>query len=220
MFTNTVSRDISFINTCFKNAENNLSLFDISQIKYNEFSKISKQANKMILRRKKSEVDKNHIQRRLNLQREQSPLAHIGWSFDNKILEWNTAAEKMFGYSKEEAIGKGTELIIPENEKKEVDKLLQNLSKDNNEIKHTNKNITKEGQIVTCEWYNNNLIDNGGNILGIVSIGFDITDVDSSKLLSEIILEETGNNVSYNTIRRFFGLVKSVKPRIYTLDIF
>ena len=53
----------------------------------------------------------------------------------------------------------------------------------------------------------------------VEKIGFDITDVDSSKLLSEIILEETGNNVSYNTIRRFFGLVKSVKPRIYTLDI-
>lgn len=53
----------------------------------------------------------------------------------------------------------------------------------------------------------------------VEKIGFDITDVDSSKLLSEIILEETGNNVSYNTIRRFFGLVKSVKPRISTLDI-
>ena len=53
----------------------------------------------------------------------------------------------------------------------------------------------------------------------IEKVGFQITDVDSSKLLSEVILEETGHNVSYNTIRRFFGLVKSVKPRIYTLDI-
>ena len=50
-------------------------------------------------------------------------------------------------------------------------------------------------------------------------IGFEITDVDSSKLLSEIILEETGANISYNTIRRLFGLVKPVQPRIYTLDI-
>ena len=53
----------------------------------------------------------------------------------------------------------------------------------------------------------------------VEKVGFQITDVDSSKLLSEIILEETGENVSYNTIRRFFGLVKSVKPRIYTLDV-
>jgi hypothetical protein len=53
----------------------------------------------------------------------------------------------------------------------------------------------------------------------IEKIGFEIIDVDSSKLLSEIILEETGDNISYNTIRRFFGIVKSVKPRIYTLDV-
>ena len=48
----------------------------------------------------------------------------------------------------------------------------------------------------------------------VEKIGFEITGVDSSKLLSEIILEETGANISYNTIRRLFGLVKP-RSRIF-----
>ena len=48
--------------------------------------------------------------------------------------------------------------------------------------------------------------------------GFKIDNYNTSKRLSEIICIETGITLSYNTLRRFFGVVKSVKPSNHTLD--
>ena len=49
-------------------------------------------------------------------------------------------------------------------------------------------------------------------------VGFKIKNYNNSKRLSEIISIETGIELNYNTIRRFFGVVKSVKPSNHTLD--
>tara|TARA_B110000046_G_scaffold171428_1_gene192260 strand:- start:35159 stop:36409 length:1251 start_codon:yes stop_codon:yes gene_type:complete len=49
-------------------------------------------------------------------------------------------------------------------------------------------------------------------------VGFKINNYNNSKRLSEIISIETGIELNYNTIRRFFGVVKSVKPSNHTLD--
>ena len=59
------------------------------------------------------------------------------------------------------------------------------------------------------------------NILKTITqkkLGFRIDDYNTSKKLSEIIYIETGFEISYNTLRRFFGIVKSVKPSNYTLN--
>jgi len=49
-------------------------------------------------------------------------------------------------------------------------------------------------------------------------VGFNIESYNCSKRLSEIIFIETGLDLSYNTIRRFFGIVKTVKPSNHTLN--
>ena len=50
-------------------------------------------------------------------------------------------------------------------------------------------------------------------------IGFKIKSLNDSKRLSEIIANEIDLEISYNTIRRFFGVVKNVKASNYTLDV-
>ena len=59
------------------------------------------------------------------------------------------------------------------------------------------------------------------NILKTITqkkLGLKIEDYNSAVRLSEIIYTETGIEISYNTLRRFFGVVKPVKPSNYTLD--
>ena len=59
------------------------------------------------------------------------------------------------------------------------------------------------------------------NILKTITqkkLGLKIENYNSSKRLSQIIYTETGFEISYNTLRRFFGIVKPVKPSNYTLD--
>src|SRR5258707_13206256 len=42
--------------------------------------------------------------RRLALLTDHNPLAFIEWSKDYQIIEWNPAAEEIFGYTREEAL--------------------------------------------------------------------------------------------------------------------
>ena len=51
-----------------------------------------------------------------------------------------------------------------------------------------------------------------------VKIGFKIKSLKESKMLSQIIAKENDINISYNTIRRFFGVVKNVQASNFTLD--
>lgn len=55
--------------------------------------------------------------------------------------------------------------------------------------------------------------------LTIKSAGFEIKDRGDCQLLSELILERTDELISYNTLRRLFGLVSFVKPNKNTLDV-
>ncbi|MFT5445167.1 MAG: PAS domain S-box-containing protein [Gammaproteobacteria bacterium] len=42
-------------------------------------------------------------------------------------------------------------------------------------FRHINENKTKDGRILTCEWYNTPLVDAAGKTIGVVALGEDIT---------------------------------------------
>jgi len=51
-----------------------------------------------------------------------------------------------------------------------------------------------------------------------LTAGFKITNRGDCETLSELILEKTSNKLSYNLLRRFFGLSSYMKPKKATLD--
>lgn len=63
-------------------------------------------------------------QLRLKLHFDQTPLGIIEWDKDFKVIRWNPAAEKIFGFSEEEAIGiKGNDFLVAENAKATTEKV-------------------------------------------------------------------------------------------------
>lgn len=132
-------------------------------------------------------------EKRLRLEKEQLPSAYVEWSLDYYITGWNPAAESIFGYSKDEALGTALGEMIPAYEVDHIRNLFKDIVNHRNSRKNINKNITKDGKIITCEWYNKSLIDTDGTPIGIVSIGNDITD----KILMEEKMEEA-NRVKDN----------------------
>ena len=51
----------------------------------------------------------------LNAHLQNTPIGAISWDLNFRAIEWNSAAEAIFGYSRAEAMGKhATELILPE----------------------------------------------------------------------------------------------------------
>lgn len=114
---------------------------------------------------------------RLVLHFQQLPFAVIEWDMDFRVIDWNPAAEKIFGFTKEEAMGKrGEELIVPTNVLIQTTNIWSALLGGNGGEYSLNENQTKEGKIIICEWHNTRLIDENNQIVGIASIAEDVTE--------------------------------------------
>ncbi|NNE64041.1 MAG: diguanylate cyclase, partial [Gammaproteobacteria bacterium] len=142
--------------------------------------RLSKEVNyrKAIEKELKSAEEAGRIShQRLLLHREQSPLGVIEWNTNFEVRDWNVAAEKIFGFSKDEVVGRHiTENILPEIARQAVDIIWQNLLARTGGERSTNENITKDGRIILCEWYNTPLVDQNGSVIGVASLVDDVTE--------------------------------------------
>ncbi|MCP4704673.1 MAG: PAS domain S-box protein, partial [candidate division Zixibacteria bacterium] len=132
--------------------------------------------NQLVERRKTEEALKESRQK-LELHIQQTPLGVIQWDLNFHAVEWNSAAEGIFGYSAEEAIGRHPcDFIITKEIKDIVDEIWAELITQKGGTRNTNENITKNGETIICEWYNTPLINNQGETVGVASLVMDITD--------------------------------------------
>jgi len=154
----------------------------VSLIKINEEECISVLARDITERVKAESIIRNS-QQRMMLHVQKTPLAVIEWDLNFCVTEWNPAAEKIFGFSREEAIGKhAKQLIIPDSEVEHVDTVWINLLALKNGLRSTNENKMKNGHTILCDWYNTPLIDKHGKAFGVASLVQDITQQKNSEL--------------------------------------
>ena len=116
-------------------------------------------------------------EQRMRLHYERTPLGVIEWNTDFEVVDWNPAAERIFGYSKAEALGShAAELIIPESARNEVDIIWESIMSKAGASHQINDYRTKSGQIRSCEWYNTPLVDEDNKLIGVASLVDDITE--------------------------------------------
>ncbi|WP_462325082.1 PAS domain-containing hybrid sensor histidine kinase/response regulator [Desulfoplanes sp.] len=107
-----------------------------------------------------------------------SPLAVIEWDAGNQVAAWSVRAESMFGWSAEEAIGKSWRDLglIPREDVEEVEgRIGEMFSRERCNSTIRNRNLTRNGRVLDCVWYNSAFKDAEGNVLTILSQVEDIT---------------------------------------------
>ena len=121
-------------------------------------------------------LDISEGQRHLKLHIEQTPLAVIEWDREFVVTDWNPAAENLFGYTKEEAMGHSAyELIVPPETQASVDNVRKKILENKAVNHYVNSNINKAGGIIICEWYSTPLVDECGEVIGMASFADDIS---------------------------------------------
>jgi PAS domain S-box-containing protein len=105
------------------------------------------------------------------------PLAYILLDADYRVRDWNPAAEKLFGYSKDEALGRsGLELIVPLPLTCHLQETLRRIQSGDMQAHSVNENRTKDGRLITCQWHNTPLVESDGRYRGVLCLAQDITE--------------------------------------------
>lgn len=143
---------------------------------------------------------------RLQLQIERMPLAHILWSPEFRVLSWNPAAERMFGYTAREALGRHPyELIVSEAVQPEVDRIWRRLLQGDTSAHSVNANVTKDGRTLICEWSNTPIKERDGTVVGVLSMAQDVTE----RVRAEEALRLARDQLELRVAERTAELLKS-----------
>ena len=118
-------------------------------------------------------------------EREQLFLAAIISSADDAIISknvhgivtsWNPGAERIFGYTAEEMIGKSISILIPSDHPDEEPQILERIRRGERIAHYETKRIRKDGSIVEVSLTVSPIRDALGRIIGASKIARDITD--------------------------------------------
>jgi PAS domain S-box-containing protein len=107
---------------------------------------------------------------------ESSEDAIASGTLDGIIVSWNTGAEKIYGYTEAEAVGKPITMLVPPELPDEENKILERL-KSGDRIEHFETvRVTKTGKRINVSLTISPIKDSTGRMVGVSGIARDITE--------------------------------------------
>jgi PAS domain S-box-containing protein len=113
--------------------------------------------------------------RRLSAIVESSDDAIIGYRFDGIIESWNRGAERLFGYSGPEVVGRHISILIPDDQLKDLPELMQRVRNGEAVEQHRTARKHKNGLPIPVALKISPILDRLGTIVGGSEIVRDIT---------------------------------------------
>ncbi len=101
--------------------------------------------------------------------------AIIGKNLDGIITSWNKGAERIYGYTPEEVVGKHISLLAPSDRPDEIPEILQKIARGESVEHHESVRVTKDGRHLNVSISVSPLRDATGDIIGASAIARDIT---------------------------------------------
>jgi PAS domain S-box-containing protein len=121
---------------------------------------------------------------------ESSDDAIVSKSLDGVVTSWNSAAERMFGWTSAEAVGRHITLIIPRERLSEEHEVLSRIRRGQMVDHFETVRITKDGRLLNISLTVSPIKDLDGRIVGASKIARDITEKKRLEAeLSEKLLE-------------------------------
>ena len=107
---------------------------------------------------------------------ESSDDAIIGTDLDGTIETWNSGAERLFGYSRQEAIGRPITMLVPPERSNEATELLERIRRGEHTEHHESARRRKDGRLLEVSLTISPIVNSSGQLVGASKIARDITD--------------------------------------------
>jgi PAS domain S-box-containing protein len=174
-------------------------------------------ANKRKLSRAKAgkEIEGLDTQTFLAAIVESSDDAIYGKTLEGAILSWNHGAERMYGYSAEEIVGRPVSVLVPPTSADEVPQILERVKRGERVDHFETARVRKDGQLIDVSLTVSPIRDASGKIIGASTTAREITE---QKRLREALTVRAKEilDVSTPVLQVWEGVV--VAPFIGTLD--
>lgn len=124
------------------------------------------------------------------------------------IIEWNPAAERLFGWSKDEIIGRPLSTLLPPEALEQAGDILRR-EREGQIVEETVPRLRKDGTIFEAELTASGVRDPEGNIIGYVGSYRDVTE----RLLVETASSAVASDLDpLSAFTRFAEVLKEVSP--------
>ncbi|MBW9091606.1 PAS domain S-box protein [Rhizobium wenxiniae] len=121
--------------------------------------------------------------------------AILGIDLDMTITSWNAAAERLYGYKAEEAIGKTVLMLVPEERKDEEPTILRQIKAGQIVEPYETQRLRKDGGLVDVLLSVSPIRDARGRITGASKTTHDITSRKDAERLKAILINELHHRV-------------------------
>lgn len=122
-------------------------------------------------------AERERLLQRLKIQFDNMPVGCILADREGVITDWNPAAERMFGWSREEAIGKTIlDLLVPDYVLPTLSDVVHRIKTGTGTVYNTNENKTRDGRIIMCDWQNTPVRHESDKFDGLLCTVQDVTE--------------------------------------------
>jgi PAS domain S-box-containing protein len=143
---------------------------------FEELDSKNRELEQDIDKRKRVEQELYEREERFRALVEQSPIAIVEWDSAHKVIEWNAAAEMIFGYTRDQAFGRHASFIVPDANYEAVNAAFRVLAAGMGDSRDISQNLRADGRIITCQWSHTLIADKAGKSDRLLSIAEDITE--------------------------------------------
>ncbi len=136
--------------------------------------------------------------------------AIISKNLDGIIRSWNQGAERVFGYTPEEAIGRHVSILIPADRLDEEPGIIERIRRGIRIHHYETKRQRKDGSLIDISLTVSPIKNSRGDVIGASKIARDITERKRAEETKELLLQEIKHRVK-NTL----GTVQAIASQTF-----
>ena len=126
---------------------------------------------------------------------ESSDDAIVSKDLNSIIRSWNGGAERIFGYTEEEAIGKSITMLIPEDSLDQENMILSRITKGERIDHFETVRKRKDGTLVDVSLTVSPVRDKSGTIIGASKVARDITESRKAREKQKLLVQEMSHRI-------------------------
>ena len=138
--------------------------------------------------------------------------AIISKDLNSIIISWNAAAERMFGYTAQEAVGQSILMLIPEHLRNEEHEIIERIRSDQRIASYETVRLRKDGALIHVSLTISPIKTSDGKIIGASKIARDITATRENERRVRLLLREVNHRVK-NQYAVILAMVKETSRR-------